>query len=269
MPSFRALALAVFALLAPVAAGCSAADSGSDESTTSAVGEDELRSALIGKVSAVRINGGALVAAPGKVQRILEGTGLGPKATRPPEGGLRCPPSYRLEFLDAKGVVKAQAGFDCNAMVPGGRKNVEGTVQVSGKSFLVTAGDIDAIDAIGSEPVAIGDVLFGVDRVQITKPAQAGVAPTETTDGGLVARAVRAINGDQIPDPYARLARCLPGRNVAFFRGGDQVGSASFACVDAQPGVVSGSFVGRDGRTNGGVTVDASAILDVESQATP
>lgn len=256
-----ALVFVAVALLGPSTLACTG-DTETSGALASGGGDDELRSGLRDAVAAVRINGGVVVAAPGKVRRVFDAVGLGPRAARAPEGGLQCPPSFTLEFLDARGVVKATAGFMCGALAAAARKNVAGSVQAGGKSYLVTASDVDALEALAQEPTAIGDALFGVDRAQIAKAGETEVKVT--TARTLVAKLVRSIDGDVVPDPYARRARCLPSRAVSFFRGAEQVGSASFSCVDGERGVVEGTFSARDERANGGVAIDAGAVLDVE-----
>jgi hypothetical protein len=263
MSRLRALAFVALTLAAAAVSGCAGTDGSVDDGTSTGAGEDEIRSALMGRVAAVRFNGGVVVAAPGKLSRVLDGVGLGPRTERPPEGGLRCPPSYQLEFLDTHGVVKATAGFMCSTLAVGARKDVQGSVLVNGKSYLVTARDVDALDQIAAEPAAIGDLLFAVDRVQIAKPGLPDT--TETHNLTLVGKIVRSISADQVPDPYARMARCLPSRALTFFRGADAVATASFSCGgDAEHGVVGGSFSGRDQRTTGGITIDAGVVFDVE-----
>jgi hypothetical protein len=269
MSRFRALTpltplmLVALTLLVPSFMGCAADTATAGQEAESS---DEIRSTLLGNVGAIRINGGAPVAAPSKVQRILENIGLAAGSPRPQEGGYRCPPSYVLDVLDAKGNVKATIGLLCGAPGASPRQGVQGSVQVGGRSFLITAQDVDAIDAIGQEPLAVGDVIYGADRVQIAAPARAAAAPKETNDLGRILKLGRAMNNDLPPDPYARMARCMPTRALGFFKGPAQLATVSFACAEDERGVVSGSFSGRDAQVSGGISVDASVVLDIESQ---
>ena len=167
-------------------------------------------------------------------------------------------PSFRLEMLDAKGDVKAYAGFVCD----GSRQDAKGTVHVNDKSYLITAKDVDALEAIGKEPLAVADVLFGADRAEISSPrAQTKVS---TTDGALVAKLAKTMQGDQVPDPTKPIAKCLPSRAVGFFRGTKQLGSVSFACSEGGRGTVTGS-VGGGGSTRGAIDINAGTVFDIES----
>jgi hypothetical protein len=260
MSRFHALLALGLAVLASGLSGCAAETDATEEEQAQSV--DEIRATLLGSVAGVRINGGPTVAAPGKVQRILQNIGLAQGAPGPEEGGVRCMPSYKLEMLDSLGNVKSTAGFFCDTTGP--RQGVTGSVIVRGRSYLLTARDLDALDAIGREPLAIGDVLFGVDRVQIG--AAARTEAKQTTERGRIARVVRSMNGDLPPDPYARMARCLPSRVVTFWHGVQPLATVSFACAEGERGVLSGSFSGRDAQVSGGVPIDAGVVFDVESQ---
>lgn len=268
MKNFRSLAFLALSMLAPLAAGCSAdtsddAPSGDELAGSGGQGEDEIRrGGLLGQVGAVKINGGATVAAPAKIKRILENIGLQPGAPKPQEGGFRCIPSYRLEFLKPSGESAAFAGFMCGGPGSGDRKDAKGSVQVNGKSYLITAKDIDAIDAIAKEPLAVGDVLFGADKVVIGRPG--GDSNAESTDGAIVAKVANAMKADEVPNPNASFPRCLPSRFVSFHKGATELASIGLNCGENATGLVQGSFSAREPQLRGAVKIDAGIVFDVE-----
>lgn len=273
MIRLRALGLSfACALTAPLAAGCAAdetapvdqAPAGDDATGGS---EDEVRSTLLGNVAAITINGGATVAAPAKLRRVLENIGLQPGADRPAEGAFRCMSSYRLEILDAKGETKATAGFLCGGAGSASRKNAKGSVSIGGKSYLIDAKDVDAIDAVGKEPLAIADVLYGVDRIEIVKPG-ASTATTGSRDGAIVSRIVKAMRPDQVPNPNAAFPRCLPSRAVGFFKGTKEIASVSLSCGEGARGYVQGNFSARVGESRGAADINAGTVFDVEAELT-
>lgn len=268
MNPFRTLGLVVLTMLAPLAAGCSAdtsddAPSG-DLAGAGGEGEDEIRrGGLLGQVGAVKINGGETVAAPAKIKRILENIGLQPGAAKPQEGGFRCMPSYRLEFLKPSGESAGTAGFMCGGPGSPDRKDAKGSVQVNGKSYLITAKDIDAIDAIANEPRAVGDVLFGADKIVIGRPGSPSTN-IESKDGAIVAKVASAMKADEVPDPSASFPRCLPSRFVSFHKGTKELASVGLNCGENATGLVQGSFSARDPQLHGAVKIDAGIVFGVE-----
>ena len=263
------LALLAVTALAPLAAGCSADTSGDDVNAPSGdvqgaggEGEDEIkRGGLLGQLGAVKINGGSTVAAPAKIKRILENIGLQPGAAKPQEGGFRCMPSYRLEFLKPSGEPAGSAGFMCSD----GRKDAKGSVQVNGKSYLITAKDIDAIDAIANEPRAVADLFWGADKVVFSKPMD-GAAKVETKDSALVAKVISGFKADEVPDPMASMPRCLPSNIVSLYKGSKELASIGLTCGDNATGKVKGSLSTNDeSRAHGAVEVDAGIVLGVKN----
>lgn len=250
-------------LVVTSAVGCAADAADPDAASAPDDGSDEVRSSIAGEVVAIKINGGATVAAPAKVSRILENIGLNKGAKKPKEGGYRCPPNYRLELLKANGTTAATAGFMCSG---GDRTNAAGSVQVGGKSYLITAKDVDAIDAIAKEPLAVGDILFGVDKATIVKPAQQAANKT-ITDGASVAKLLGALSADEVPNPNASFPRCLPSRSVAFFKGATQVANVGLNCGEGARGKVQGAFSVAEPRIYGAVQIDAGVVFDIEAAA--
>jgi hypothetical protein len=261
-------ALALLALCTPLAAaGCSADDASIDDDVVGeeeGPAEQEVRSTLLGNVAAVKINGGKTVAAPAKVKRILENIGLEPGAARPDEGGFRCLPSYRLEIFKANGETQATAGFLCGGPGAADRRNAKGSIQVGGKSYLISAKDVDALDAIAAEPLMVGDVLFGTDNVVISKPGRE--EKTTVTDGAGVAKLVKAIQPDQVPNPQAVFPRCLPSRVVTYKNGTKDLASISFSCREGIRATVTGSFSGRAQQAHGAVKISTGAVFDAETR---
>jgi hypothetical protein len=227
--------------------------------------EQEVRSTLLGEVAAVKINGGKVVAAPAKVKRVLENIGLEPGAKRPEEGGFRCLPSYRLEFLKANGETQATAGFMCGGPGSADRKDAKGSVQVGGKSYLISAKDVDAIDAIAAEPLMVGDVLFGTDKVTITKPGRD--EKKTITDGATVSKLVKAIKPDQVPDPNVAFPRCLPSRLVVYTKGTKDLATISFSCQEGLRATVTGPFTSAVDGARGAVKISTGVVFDAEAAA--
>jgi hypothetical protein len=275
--SLRILAVLAVTVLAPLAAGCSADTSGDDVNAPSGdvqgaggEGEDEIRrGGLLGQLGAVKINGGSTVAAPAKIKRILENIGLQPGAAKPAEGGFRCMPSYRLEFLKPNGESAGTAGFMCGGPGAGDRKDAKGSVQVGGKSYLITAKDVDAIDAIANEPRAVADLVWGADKVSFSKPMD-GAAKVETKDGALVAKVISGFKADEVPNPNASFPRCLPSNIVSLYKGTKELVSVGLNCGDNATGKVQGRLSTNDeSRLYGAVEVDAGIVLGVKNGLAP
>jgi hypothetical protein len=274
MSRLRLLAVLAVTMLAPLAAGCSADTSGDDVNGPSSDvqgaggdGEDEIRKGgLLGQLAAVKINGGATVAAPTKIKRILENIGLQPGAAKPQEGGFRCMPSYRLEFFKPSGELAGTAGFMCGGAGSADRKDAKGSVQVNGKSYLITAKDVDAIDAIGKEPAAVADLVYGADKVVFTKPMNQS-AKVETNNGEQVAKVLSGLKADQVPDRNASFPRCLPSKVVTIQKGTKELANIALNCGDDATGTVRGRLSAGD--MMGAIDVDAGIVLGVEKSLAP
>jgi len=269
MMRFHTLVLLAATMIAPLAAGCSADTSGDDVNGPSddvqgagGAGEDEIKKGgLLGQLGAVKINGGSTVAAPAKIKSILENIGLQPGAAKPQEGGYRCMPSYRLEFFKPSGEPAGTAGFMCGG---GARKDVKGSVQVNGKSYLISAKDVDAIDALADAPRAVADIVWGADKVVFTKPL--GGAKHETKDSALVAKVISGFKADEVPDPTAPMPKCVPSKIVSLYKGAKELASVGLTCGDNATGIVRGSLSTNDeSRAHGAVHLDAGIVLGVES----
>lgn len=64
-------------------------------------------------------------------------------------------------------------------------KNAKGSLYIGGKSYALTAKDLDAIKAIGAEPRTVADLVWGADRVVFTKPMEPWMN-VDSTDAALV-----------------------------------------------------------------------------------
>lgn len=272
MSRLHLLALLAVTALAPLAAGCSADTSGDDVNAPNGdvqgaggEGEDEIRrGGLLGQLGAVKINGGATVAAPAKIKRILENIGLQPGAAKPAEGGFRCMPSYRLEFIKPSGESAGTAGFMCGGPGSGDRKDAKGSVQVNGKSYLITAKDVDAIDAIAKEPAAVADIVYGADKVVFAKPGTP--AKSETKDAAQIAKVISGFKADQVPEPMTIFPKCLPSKVISIQKGTKVLGSIALNCGDDATGTVRGRLSVSE--STGAIDVDAGIVLGVEKSLT-
>src|SRR6185503_3919433 len=105
----------------------------------------------------VRINGVA-VAAPKKLEALRENLGLqaGTKTSTLEEVESRGVPSYLIIFYGAGGQSAGSAHFlyTDGDKADLARTNAKGTLVYQGKSYSITAKDLDAIDAIAKEPLA-------------------------------------------------------------------------------------------------------------------
>lgn len=256
----------ILLVLCGLAIASTTACSGADESPgAEPASENEVKSgSLLGQAVAVQIDGGAIVAAPAKLKRVLDNLGLGAGAKKPKEGGFRCMPTYRLEFFKADGTSLATGGLMCGA---GARKDVAGSISINDTSYLIVAKDVDAIDAIAKEPVAVADVLFGTDRVKFAQPGKPGTI-AETSDGAQVTKAVRTLRGDDVPDPKVSMPKCVPSRVVSFLKGDTVLGSISFMCGgDGEASATAkGQFVIKNDAA-GAVQVNAATLMDIERAA--
>jgi hypothetical protein len=145
------------------------------------------------------------------------------------------------------------------------RKDAHGSVQVNGKSYLITAKDIDAIDAIANEPRAVADLFWGADKVVFSKPMD-GAAKIETKDGALVAKVISGFKADEVPNPNASFPRCIPSNIVSLYDGTKELASVGLTCGDNATGKVQGNLSTNDeSRAHGAVEVDAGIVLGVKN----
>lgn len=218
-----------------------------------------VRSKLLGEVGAIRVRD-VTIGDPVKVGKALRALGLGSRNKIPAEGGYRCMPGYRIEILDARGEVLANAGLMCGG---GERTGVhKGSVQVGGKSYLVE-GDVGALEAELAKPQKVADVLFGaVDAVHIVKPMTGSAG---TTDAAAVRKILGALGTSQelTPiDPAAPTPKCPPARILELSRGGKGAAQVTTMC-GASTGKASATLLVGDKKI-GGLTLDMGALGEVE-----
>lgn len=253
-----ALALVILAFASTI--GCAGAEV-TDQSDI-AGDEDDLKSNVLGDVAAVTVQG-TTVGASKKVSSILRLSGLASGSARPHEGMYRCMPQFKLEFLDKAGKALASGGFLCGGGAPS--SDAKGYVTVpGGKSYLIS-GDAAAIDAIAKQPLVVGDFLWGVTKVAFGKPGRPeDVIANDPAD---VARAVKAINPTQEPDPRVSMPRCMPNHILTFSRGTHKLAYTSFLCGSGGGTDVLASFsVEGNDDVHGGVHVNATTILQIEEK---
>lgn len=207
--------------------GCSGAEEGIKGEPTIEESEDELRSGtVLGEVAALRVeNRGTqvTVAAPSKMTKLLRATGVSKKLT---EGQVRCAPNpyaelISVDYLDAKGKVKGTATFACGGMA--------GELKTGGKSYLLSA-KLDTVQKVTAEPLAVGDVLWGVSSVKI---AIRGGSAVTLRDADAVAKAMAAVGLDQDPDAKKPLPKCPPSHSLTFSRGSEALGTINYVCGGA------------------------------------
>lgn len=259
------VALALSTLVTLGAFGCAAPTDAADPAAGDVATDDdnEVKSNVLGDVHAVKVQG-RTVGAKTKVSKILRLTGLSARAAKPDEGAFRCMPTYRLEFLDARGETIASGGFMCGA---GGEPTSDAkgyiTLRQGGKAYLIS-GDAKAIDELSKAPLQVADVTYGVDKIELGRPGQAGAPATEKAD---LTTALKALGTSQVPDPNASFPRCLPNHVVTLYRAGKHVATASFLCGGAGGTDVQASFSSQNGEEiHGAIRVDATALIALEDK---
>ncbi len=262
---FATLALVTLALSSTLTVGCAADTDGPDAAEEGDVGTDEgeIKSNILGDVAAVKVQGTVLGQST-KVSKVLRLAGLGSRNAKPAEGAFRCMPQYKLEFMDKTGKTVARGGFLCGGGAPSA--DARGYITLTGgKSYLI-GGDAAAIDAVAKEPLVVGDLTWGVTKVQFGKPGRPAddVTATDPVD---VARALKALKPSQAPDPHASMPRCLPNHVVTLSRGTAKVAYASFLCGEGGGTDVRGSFSGEgDDAIHGAIHINATEIIAIEEK---
>jgi hypothetical protein len=251
---FASLALSLG--LGAFATGCTAETS--EDPTEEA--EDDLtagayKSKLLGEVAAIKIRD-ITIGNKAKVGAVLRTAGLGSRNRIPDEGGYRCMPGYRIEFLGPKGNVVAQGGLQCGSDARTGVH--KGSVQVNGKSYLIDA-DVGIIEGELAKPVTASDFLWGTNKVEL----RTRMGAKATSDAALVADVLKGVGDklellpDNTPEP-----RCLPARVLSFKRGTADIGYITSSC-----GEDSGTGAGKlriDGKRYA-LTLNFDKIAPVEA----
>ena len=104
-----------------------------------------------------------------------------------------------------------------------------------------------AVDAAKTAPFAVGDALWGITKIELSKP---GSADKRTLTGGKMPDVLAGVDLDEVPDASASFPRCLPSHAVTFMRGEAEVAFTSFICgsttAATAPASVKASFTAVD-----------------------
>ena len=237
--------LGLAALVTAGTVGCAANDEPAGDNEGAA--EEDLTNSQLPGVVAVEIAqvrgqdtvlSAKTLGAPKKVKSILTGV----KKLRPSDPVPRCMErdTERLTFLDAAGKKIATVGTYCGGF---GSISFENGKPGYGVKFN-TAGVDDAKNA----PFAVGDALWGITKIELTKPGSA--AEKRTLTGGKMPAVLAGLNLDEVPDASASFPRCLPSHAVTFVRGEANVAFTSFICGSTSaataPASVKASFTAVD-----------------------
>lgn len=265
---FRQVALLALTLVAPLAVGCSA-DGANDEAESA---DHEIVSGGLGDVAAVKIGSirseGVTVAAPAKIARILENLGLEENAkTSRTEIETAGVPQVVLTLLGPHGESVASAFFIHIDGTLGSRdrQNAKGALLLRGKTYSITAKDLDAIDAIAKEPRAFADIVYGADRVVFMRPMEPWMN-VDSQDRALIDKVLGAFTADDVADPNASFMRCPPATGLTFIKGTKELASVGLSCDETAAGVIQASLTTPGGSaTDGALQVDATIIAEARS----
>jgi hypothetical protein len=228
--------------------GCSGADADASVETDEDEGAVALK--LFDNVVAAK-DGDNTIAAPAKMKTLLK------SIKSPKEGALRCLPMKVVTLLDAAGKTAGTLSLFCSPA--GTATTVEGTVDLAGtKTTYIVKVNVKALKGVLDAPLAVGDYLYGADRVTISHDL---APPIELASPELVQQAADAIGLDQAPDPAADAFRCIPDYSLDFFKGKKKVASA-ISYGDCNKGaVVPGRFfIGPKTEVAGGIEVDTRKL---------
>ncbi len=266
---FGLVGLAAVTLLASIASvGCAASKEPGDQDVGS---EEEFTSRQLPGVVAVeiaRVRGrdevlsAKTVGAPKKVAKLVSIV----KKLAPNERVPKCMEreTTRLTFLDGSAKKIATVDTYCSGF---------GSIAFeSGREgFAVKFNEQDA-DATRDAAFAVGDALWGVGSISVSRPGREEIARMMT---GAEAKAVLdGIDMDQVPNPNVPRARCLPSHQIFFFRNDTTVAHASFLCDSLNesdpPSSIVAEFLAHDTTSKdpnapalaiGGINLDPRPIL--------
>jgi hypothetical protein len=216
--------LGLAALTTAASLGCAETAEVEDESGEAS--EDALTNSQLPGVVAVEIalvRGGDTVlsaktlGAPKKVKSVLTGV----KKLRPSDPVPRCMErdTERLTFLDETGKKLATVGSYCGGF---GHIDFENGSPGYGVKFNTTA-----VDAAKNAPFAVGDAIWGISKIELSKP---GSQEKRTLTGGQMTNVLAGFKLDEVPDASASFPRCLPSHAVTLKRGNANVAFTSFIC---------------------------------------
>jgi hypothetical protein len=260
------LALSALLMIIASATGCAASsDEESAPQGDPAGSEEDLTARQLPGVAAVEIAevrqrdtvlSSKTLGAPAKVKKVVAAI----KKLRPSDPVPRCMErdTTRLTFLDATGKKVATVDTYCSGF--------GGIEFADGKPGYGVKFSTESVKAEADAPFAVGDAVWGVTTIEITKP---GRNESKTLTGDKVKPVLDGLKLDEVPDPNASFPRCLPSHAVTFKRADAKVATTSFLCgADADPPAsIKASFVGLDPKNDqnilgrGGITLDPRPVI--------
>ncbi len=165
----------------------------------------------------------------------------------------------RLTFLNEQGEKIATVNSHC-----GGYGNISFENGSAGYGVKFTS---EVVDSANDAPFAVGDALWGITKIEITKPLH---NVRKTVTGSDVRQILEGLDLDEVPDPNASFPRCPPTHAVSFVRGNDQVATTSFICGSSEvPASIKASFTAvKPGApaseaplARGGIMVDPRPVI--------
>ncbi len=256
-------ALGLAAVAAFVSVGCAGpADDGETEASDEALTSKQLSGVKAVEVAEVRsrttVLSSKVLGAPKKVKRLLSTV----KKLRPNQPAPRCleQDTTRLTFLDPNGAKLATMNSYCAGF---------GTISFEdGRAGYGVTFDPAAVTAAKDAPFAVGDALWGITKIEVTRP---GSADRRTVTGSAVAPVVAGFDLDAVPDENVGWPRCVPTHELTFDRGDLSVAVSGFICERSAPGVdpakMPASFLGWRAEggdpARGGITVDARPVIAI------
>jgi hypothetical protein len=256
------LALVGIAALSCLAFGCAAPTSDDAASGDDDITARQLPGVVAVEVAQVRTQTEVLSAktlgAPKKVKAIVTAV----KKLKPTEPQPRCleRDTTRLTFLDAASKKVATVDTHCGGF---GSISFE-----SGREGYAVRFDTQVVEDAKAAPFAVGDALWGISKIVVSKP---GGAQKHTLTGEAIAPVVDGFDLDQVPDPKVLMPRCLPSHVVSLERANHEVAYTSFFCGSSSanaPASIRAHFSAvdladpkGDPAASGGITIDPRPIL--------
>ena len=221
-PLLSVLTITTLALAASSMTGCAA-----EEASPEAEDVADVKKSLLANVGAFELDDKTIVAAPTKVKKLVAAM------ARPKEGSLRCLPMKYVNILGKDGEKMAELSMSCGTETS---SKIEAQLYIVRRDGLadkplpspqryVVQLDTEVVDAVQKEPAAVGDLLFGVDKIEV---ARMGGKPTTVTSRTALDAVIESLGADQTPREGMQ-PRCIPDITVNFFRGKTAIGGA-LAC---------------------------------------
>lgn len=174
------------------------------------------------------------------------------KKLRPTDPQPRCleRDTTRLTFLDNAAKPIATVNTHCAGF---------GSISFAdGSPGYAVKFNTEAADAAKNAPFAVGDAVWGVTKIELSKP---GSQEKRTLTGGQMTNVLAGFDLDEVPDASASFPRCLPSHAVTLKRGDKNVVFASFICgsvtASTAPASVKAQFTAVD--PNAGDDADSLA----------